>query len=103
MILPKDLKQAIQTFIKYGGSEDNLKNYVSNLVNKELGIKPKEVSKPTDKPKKVESDKQSESSGDVIFPTTTRNINIIIITSVIFPASLSKRNLSFFVKTGTQI
>ena len=71
MILPKDLKQAIQTFIKYGGSEDNLKNYVSNLVNKELGIKPKEVSKPTDKPKKVESDKQSESSGDVIFPTTT--------------------------------
>ena len=71
MILPKDLKQAIQTLIKYGGSEDNLKNYVSNLVNKELGIKPKEVSKPTDKPKKVESDKQSESSGDVIFPTTT--------------------------------
>ena len=71
MILPKDLKQAIQTFIKYGGSEDNLKNYVSNLVNKELGIKPKEVYKPTDKPKKVESDKQSESSGDVIFPTTT--------------------------------
>ena len=72
MILPKDLKQAIQTFIKYGGSEDNLKNYVSNLVNKELGIKPKKVSKPpTNTPLRRESDKQSESSGDVIFPTTT--------------------------------
>ena len=71
MILPKDLKQAIQTFIKYGGSEDNLKNYVSSLVNKELGIKPKKVSKPTNTPQRRESDKESESSGDVIFPTTT--------------------------------
>ena len=76
MILPKDLKQAIKVFVKYGGNEESLNNFVTKLVTREL-TKDKKVSKPS-KPKFVTNsagesnivEKNIESSGDVSFPTT---------------------------------
>ena len=76
MILPKDLKQAIKVFVKYGGNEESLNNFVTKLVTREL-TKDKKVSKPS-KPKFVTNsagesnivEKNIESSGDVSFPST---------------------------------
>ena len=69
MILPKDLKQAIKVFVKYGGNEESLNNFVTKLVTREL-TKDKKVSKPS-KPKPTMVENNIESSGDVSFPTTT--------------------------------
>ena len=75
MILPKDLKQAIKVFVKYGGNEESLNNFVTKLVTREL-TKDKKVSKPL-KPRTPLAgqrepivNKNIESSGDVSFPST---------------------------------